>query len=115
MSSAGPITSLVLNEGGPEPDATRGFWPQSEGVKLDASESCGSLAGNPIVVAVEGHDLVAEPDEAFAALQEACGRNKGVRLQLRSGEVLIAQCATPPSTPAGFSIISAPSIAIQQG
>lgn len=90
-----------------------GFWPQPDGVKLDAPESCGSLAGNPEVVAVESHDLVADADRAFDAVREACDRGQGVRLQLRSGEEIVARCESPPSTPVGLAITAAPLLAIE--
>lgn len=109
-------TSIIVHllEQNCEASTKRGFWNQPDGVKLDTPESCGAIAGNPEVVGVEGHDLVSEADEAFRALQEACDGRQGVRLQRRSGRDLVARCETPPSTPTGFRIVSAPPLALER-
>ncbi|MGB8841050.1 MAG: hypothetical protein WCC64_08240, partial [Aliidongia sp.] len=57
-----------------------GFATEPGFLQLDTGPGCGSLAGDPAIDSVEGHDLFRDMPGAFAAMVKKCGSSEPVIL-----------------------------------
>ena len=73
-----PMIFQFLNaECGP---GSRGFWTQSDHIKLDRGDRCGIMSGDPVVPTIGGFNIVKQAYEAHQLDESACKTGKSVSL-----------------------------------
>lgn len=76
-----------------------GFWVKEGGMSLQTGPGCGTLAGDPTIVSVEGHDLFTDIHAAYAAEHDRCRAGGVLRLGKKDGNSLFVRCAEPMGEP----------------
>jgi hypothetical protein len=71
-----------------------GFWREPDHIRLDTTERCGRLAGQPRVTRVSGHDVLKAPKRAFDGVTRACRASRAVRIETLDGATISLPCAT---------------------
>jgi len=83
-----------------------GFFSGGD-VVLDTHAGCGTLAGDPRLIAIEGYDPNEMSDAAYAAVQSRCAAGRPVRLTLEGPRVVNISCRTPlEAAPNAFDVRS---------
>lgn len=84
------------------PDSAVGYEiGQEHSVRLDTNETCGSLAGHPQLLAIEGHALSGSGAALYQAVTERCAAEGSIAVQIeRNGSRTAAvRCARGAVTP----------------
>jgi hypothetical protein len=76
-----------------------GFWAKEGGMLLQTGRGCGALAGDPTIVAVEGHDLFNAARAAYSAVHARCASGGNLRLGTRGGPEINVRCSEPMLEP----------------
>jgi len=105
---AAVLQHLVRVACGPGPI---GYWTERDHIKLDTSERCGALAGQPKITKIGGHSILDDASRAFAAVQGACAKGRNVVVTTMQGSKLRVACAEPLATPDVMSLTDVPKLA----
>lgn len=82
-----------------------GFYLNDGILKLQSLASCGVLADDPVITAIEGANPVSLSAETYAAVQAKCGSGAGVHLTTADSRTLIAACTAPlKPAPKGYVV-----------
>jgi hypothetical protein len=73
------------------PGTRRGYYADRQ-IRLQTTEGCGVLAGDPVLKAVEGGDPFAPSAETYAAVQRRCAASEPVTLTTMDGRTIAAPC-----------------------
>ncbi len=95
-------------------DGPRGYWTEEPIVRLDTGDGCGPLAGNPEIVAVQGHPLWTEAEAAFEAVGARCAASEAITLQRRNGPTIEIACSEQPTRPVVFAVEAAPTLSVSK-
>ena len=76
-----------------------GFWIKEGGMTLRTGQGCGTLAGDPTIVSVEGHDIFTDTRAAYAAEHDRCAAGGVLRLGKKDGNALFVRCGEPMEEP----------------
>lgn len=87
-----------------------GFWRERDHVRLDTTQRCGRLSGQPRVTRVAGQDVLAAPKRAFDAVARACRASKTVRIATLDGATIGLPCTTALAEPRALTLSRMPTL-----
>lgn len=88
-----------------------GYWTERDHIKLDSSQRCGALAGQPRITKVGGHSILDAPSRAFAAVDSACAKGRKIVVTTMLGSKLRVACEDPIAMPQVMTLTRVPKLA----
>lgn len=85
-----------------------GYWTADGFLRLDTGDNCGTLSGQPQVVAIERHALFGSATKALEASRKRCSKKATLRVELRDGSSVETKCPSELEVPEAFRVAAAP-------